>query len=92
MINYFQQRYFGLSRLYSAYANLFTKSQTYRIEVSKGRFTIMNLSVTVSPQTQFQIDKIVRARNNDGIKQRLVKWRGYETFISWVNASDIKKI
>jgi len=34
--------------------------------------------VTVSPQTEFQIDKIVRTRNNDGIKQHLVKWRGYD--------------
>ena len=49
--------------------------------------------VTVSPQTQFQIDKIVRTRSKDGIKQHLVRWRGYdETFNSWVNASDMEKI
>ena len=49
--------------------------------------------VTVSPQTLFQIDKIVRTRNKDGIKQHLVKWRAYdEIFNSWVNASDIEKI
>jgi hypothetical protein len=51
------------------------------------------VKVTVSPQTEFQIDKIVRTRNKSGIKQHLVKWRGYdETFNSWVKASDIKKI
>jgi hypothetical protein len=51
------------------------------------------VKVTVSPQTEFQIDKIVRARNNDGIKQHLVKWRGYDaTFNSWINATDIKKL
>ena len=51
------------------------------------------VKVTVSPQTEFQIDKIVRTRNKGGIKQHLVKWKGYdETFNSWVNASDIKKI
>ena len=51
------------------------------------------LKVTVLPQTEFEIDKIVRTRNKGGIKQYLVKWRGYdETFKSCVNASDIKKI
>ena len=51
------------------------------------------VKVTVSSQTEFQIDKIVRTRNKGGIKQHLMKWRGYdETFNSWVNASDIKEI
>jgi hypothetical protein len=51
------------------------------------------LKVTVSPQTELGIDKIVRARNKDGIKQHFVKWRGYEeTFNSWINSTDIKKI
>ena len=49
--------------------------------------------VTVSPQTQFEINKIVRTRNKESIKQHVVKWTGYdETFNSWVNASDIEKI
>jgi hypothetical protein len=49
--------------------------------------------VTALPQTQFQIGKIVRTKNKEGIKQHLVKWRGYdETFNSWVNASDMEKI
>jgi len=35
----------------------------------------------------------VRTRKKNVIKQDLVEWKGYdETFISWVNASDIKKI
>ena len=51
------------------------------------------VKVTVSPQTEFVIDKIVRTRNKGGIKQHFVKWRGYdETFNSWVNSTDIKKI
>jgi len=51
------------------------------------------VKVTVSPQTEFQIDKIVRTRNNDGNKQHLVKWRGYDaTFNSWIIATDIKKL
>jgi hypothetical protein len=51
------------------------------------------VKVTVSPVSEFQIDKIVRTRNQGFIKQHLVKWKGYdETFNSWVNVSDIKKI
>jgi hypothetical protein len=51
------------------------------------------VKVTVSPETEFQIDKIVRSRTHKGIKQHFVKWKGYNaTFNSWVNASDIKKI
>ena len=41
------------------------------------------VKVTISPN-RVQIDKIVRTRNKNGIKQRIVKWKGYdETFISW---------
>ena len=48
---------------------------------------------TVSPDTEFEIHKIVRTRKNGGIKLHLVEWKGYnETFKSWVNASDINKI
>jgi len=36
------------------------------------------VKVTVSPQTEFQIDKMVRTHNKDGIKQHVVKWRGYD--------------
>jgi hypothetical protein len=51
------------------------------------------VKVIVSPETEFQIDKIVCTRNKNGIIQHLVKWKGYdETFNSWVNASDIKKM
>jgi len=51
------------------------------------------VKVTVSPDTEFEIDKIVRTRKNGGIKQHLVQWKGYdEIFNSWLNASDIKKI
>jgi hypothetical protein len=50
------------------------------------------VSVTVSPETEFQIDKVVLTRYKGGIKH-LVRWRGYdETFNSWVDASDKKRI
>jgi len=50
------------------------------------------VNVTVSPRTEFQIDKFVRTRNKNGVKQHLDKWREYdETLKSWVNVTDIKK-
>jgi hypothetical protein len=49
--------------------------------------------VTVSPESQFQIDKIVSTRNKGGIKQHLVKWKSNDgTFNTWNNASDINRI
>jgi hypothetical protein len=51
------------------------------------------VKVTVSPESQFQIDKIVRTRNKGDNKQHLIKRRGYdEIFNSWVDASDNKRI
>jgi hypothetical protein len=56
----------------------------------EGQFYSYELGkVTASHETAFKIDKIVRTRNKNGIKQHLIKWKGYETFNSWVNASDI---
>jgi hypothetical protein len=51
------------------------------------------VKVTISPGSEFQIDKIVRSRNNGGRKQHIAKWKGYDnTFDSWVNAPDIKRL
>jgi hypothetical protein len=51
------------------------------------------VKITVSPQTEFQIDKILRTRIKGGINQHFVKWKGYdETFNSWVNATHMKRI
>jgi hypothetical protein len=51
------------------------------------------VKVTLTPGTEFQIDKIVRRRNKNGIKQHLVTWKGYdETFNSWINAGDINNL
>ena len=60
----------------------------------KGQFYNYELvKVTVSGNSELEIDKIVRTRKNDGIKQHLVQWKGYDkTFNSWVNASDNKKM
>ena len=51
------------------------------------------VKVVVSPQTEFEIDKIQCTSNRNGIKQLFVKWRGYDkTFNSWVKSSDIQKV
>jgi hypothetical protein len=50
------------------------------------------VKINLSPETDFQIDKIVRTRNKSGTKQHLVKWKSYKTFYSWVNAFGIKEI
>jgi hypothetical protein len=51
------------------------------------------VKVTITPDTEFQIQKIVRTRNKNGIRQLLVNWRGYdESFNSWVNAGDIRDL
>ena len=89
-----QQRYFGCPG-YSARAP--TCLRTARLAGSSYRpiqfYNCELVKVTVSPQTEFETDKIVRTRKKGGIKQYLVKWRGYdETFNSSVNESDMKKI
>jgi hypothetical protein len=52
-----------------------------------------HVNVTILNEKEFQIDRIVRTRNKGGIKQHLIKRRGYdETFNSWVEDSDINRI
>ena len=59
----------------------------------EGQFYNYELVKVVSPQTEFEIDKILRTRIRNDIKQLCVKWKGYDkTFKSWVNSSDIKKV
>ena len=90
----FLQRYFGLTRLYSACPNLLMNWQTCKIVTIEGQFYNYEVvKVTFSPHTEFEIDKIVRTRNMNSMKQHFVKWRGYvKKFNSWVNSTDIKII
>jgi hypothetical protein len=65
--------------------------QNRRIEEQFYNYELVKVAVT--PETKFRIDKIVHTRNKNGIKQHLVKWKGYDnTFNSWVNAREINKI
>jgi hypothetical protein len=50
------------------------------------------VKVTITTETDFKINKIVRTSNKNGIKH-FVKWKGYDkTYNSWVNAGEIKNI
>ena len=45
----------------------------------EGRFYNYELvKLVVSPDTEFEIDKIVRTRKKGGIQQHLVQWKGYD--------------
>ena len=44
----------------------------------EGQFYNYELVNVVSPQTEFEIDKILSTRNRNGIKQLFVKWNGYD--------------
>jgi hypothetical protein len=63
-------------------------------KVIDGQFYEEELTaVHITKQTQFQIDKILATRVRRGIKQHLVRWKGYnKDFDSWIPASDIHKI
>jgi transposase InsO family protein len=46
-----------------------------------------------SPDKEYKIDKILHTRNKKGIREHLVKWKGYgDSFNSYVKASELKKI
>ena len=46
--------------------------------------------ITTSPETIFQIEKILRRRKSNGVKQVFVKWKGYSnSHNTWIPASDV---
>ena len=62
-------------------------------KVIDGKFYEELTPLRITKQTQFQIDKILATRTKRGIKQHLVRWKGYnKDFDSWIPASDIQKI
>lgn len=63
-------------------------------EVVSGRFYPEEIQhVTFDPDSPQPIEKIVRSRNRNGIKESLVKWLNYPSSSnSWVRDEDIKDI
>jgi hypothetical protein len=51
------------------------------------------LPVRISKQTVYKIDKIIGRRTKHGIRELLVRWKGYpQSFNSWIPASSVKNI
>jgi hypothetical protein len=49
--------------------------------------------VRITKRTTFKIDKILSTNVRRGIREYLVRWKGYgPDFDSWVNAAGVKKI
>jgi hypothetical protein len=59
-----------------------------------GQFYQEELSpVRISKQTVYKIDKILERRTKHGIREVLVRWKGYpQSFNSWIPASSVKNI
>ena len=63
-------------------------------KVIDGEFYEQELTpVRITKRTIFKIDKILRTRVKRGIKEYLVRWKGYnKDFDSWIPASSVKNI
>ena len=49
--------------------------------------------IKVTRKTEYQIDKILDSRVRHGIRDYLVRWRGYgSAFDSWIPTSDIRRL
>ncbi len=70
-----------------------TQPPTYKIsdqrgEVIQGSFYEQELQKT--DQSTFRIEKVLRKRTRNGMKELFVKWQGYPTsFNSWIKESDL---
>jgi hypothetical protein len=63
-------------------------------KVIDGQFFNEELTpVPITKRTTFQIDKILATRVRRGIREHLVRWKGYgPDFDSWINAASVKNI
>jgi hypothetical protein len=63
-------------------------------KVIDGQFFNEGLTpVRITKRTTFKIDKILATRVRRGIREHLVRWRGYgPDFDSWISASSVKNI
>jgi hypothetical protein len=57
-----------------------------------GQFFNEDLSpVRITKRTTFKIDKILSTRDRRGIREYLVRWKGYgPDFDSWINSADVR--
>ena len=60
-------------------------------EKLRGGFYDFELTKT-NLENVFRVERIIRRRQQNGVKQLFVKWKGFDTtYNSWVDAKDIKK-
>ena len=73
-----------------------TKPPTYTIQDLRGepvRGTFYQQELQKSKQKEFRIDKVVKQRIRNGVKEAYVKWKGYnEDFNSWVPLTDLRRL
>ena len=60
-------------------------------EIIQGSFYEKELQLIDNPTDLYRIDRIIRTRMVDGIKEALVKWKGFAE-PSWINYSNVKPI
>jgi transposase InsO family protein len=64
--------------------------EDYDGEKLQGSFYDKELQRIIKTDDVYKIEKIIRSRRRQGIKEYFVKWRGYpEKFNSWVKESDV---
>ena len=73
-----------------------TNPPTYSIkdwknEQMKGSFYEEELQKTT--QTKYRIEKVLKKRNRNGVKEVLVKWSGYnKEFNSWIPLNNLQSV
>lgn len=60
-------------------------------ETIKGSFYEQELQKVVNPQKLYRIERVIRTRTINNVKQALVKWKGYKN-PSWIDYSQIQSI
>lgn len=81
--------------IFRIYAISNTKPPTYSLEDSDGhlvvrKFYAQELSAT-SDDTTYRIEKVLKTRIRNGLKDYFVKWRGYsDRHNSWINEKNIE--
>ena len=73
-----------------------TNPPTYRLKnydgkLIEGSFYDHELQRIIKTDDVYKIDKVISSRRRKGVKEYLVKWKGYpDKFNSWVKESDVQ--
>lgn len=72
------------------YPHLYTLTDSTG-QMIKGSFYEQELQLVNNPNKLYRIDKILKTRNNNGVKQLLVKWKGFVE-PSWINDNALTSV